>query len=140
MKGKIKVYFEDKGYGFLIADNGDEFFFHVNDFGHHHSKINKDAKVLFETEKTEKGLAAKRVRLPKNNDDPRINCPHCSKKIRPNPRYRNGRLIGNICPFCLKFVTKIDFSKEREAYHRVLFKLGIAVTCFLLGALYVLLR
>jgi len=135
MKGKVKIYFEDKGYGFLITDSGDDLFFHVSDFCHHHSKINKDVKVLFDTEKTKKGLAAKDIRLPDTNSDPRIDCPHCQKKIRPNPRYRNGLLIGSICPFCLEFVKKVDFSKEREAYHNALFWLAMAVLFFLIGAL-----
>ena len=65
MKGTIKTISPDKGYGFIRANDGNEYFFHssamVNplDF----SRIRKHQEVEFEPSESPKGLRALEVTL-----------------------------------------------------------------------------
>lgn len=61
MKGKIKFYNNNKNYGFIAGDDGNDYFFH-------HSEVNegvaldKDVEVEFETKQGKQGMQAVNVR------------------------------------------------------------------------------
>ena len=64
MTGKIKTLNVDKGYGFIRAENGGEFFFHMS--GLQNCFMNQLAPgmtVSFETNLTPKGMRAEQVTL-----------------------------------------------------------------------------
>lgn len=68
-RGKIKWYNNDKGYGFITGDDGEEVFLHhsmINNYAHG-EKIEEGDSVLYEIELRDKGLMAKHVLLEKND-------------------------------------------------------------------------
>lgn len=60
-KGRVKFFNEEKGFGF-IKDNDEpkDLFFHVSDC---EDDVKENDKVVYEIEKTPKGLSAKKVKL-----------------------------------------------------------------------------
>lgn len=60
MAGKIKLFKEDKGYGFIKLDNGDDVFFHKTACSRNVTP-KKDDRVRCEIEQSEKGYRATRV-------------------------------------------------------------------------------
>lgn len=66
MEGIIKIYFEDKQFGFIIDDNNNEYFFHKSKIqSNENKKIDKDFLVLFDFKETKKGLTAENIRITK---------------------------------------------------------------------------
>lgn len=64
-RGKIKWYNNNKGYGFITGDDGEEVFLHnsmINNHAHG-EKIEEGDSVLYEIELGDKGLMAKHVLL-----------------------------------------------------------------------------
>lgn len=62
MKGKVKWFHDEKGYGFLAADDGQDVFCHYSDIrmaGRKTLKVNDE--VEFEIELAEKGPRAREV-------------------------------------------------------------------------------
>lgn len=68
MKGKIIKYIEDKGYGFILDENGLKRFFHISD-----TLSPLDIKlyqmVEFEPEENNKGLVSKKIQITHKNND-----------------------------------------------------------------------
>jgi cold shock protein len=60
MKGSIKFYNSSKGYGFIVAENGDDVFFHKTSLGK--TMVRENDKVEFETEQGKKGVNAINIR------------------------------------------------------------------------------
>jgi CspA family cold shock protein len=58
MNGKVKFFNVSKGYGFIVAEDG-EYFFHVSAVD---GKVDKDDLVTFEPSKNDKGLVALNVK------------------------------------------------------------------------------
>ncbi len=68
LKGQVKWYSEKKGYGFVISDEGEEFFVHrsgVADFGYF--GLQKNDPVTFDIKETYKGKQAVNVRPLKSS-------------------------------------------------------------------------
>jgi len=66
-KGKIKNYFPGEGYGFIITNDDEEYFFHINDL-HAKSKgsrIIEDMNVAFDIKVDMKGDKAVNIRIIK---------------------------------------------------------------------------
>lgn len=62
MKGKVKRFDKDKGFGFIVGEDEKEYFFHFSEIVMEGFKtINPDTEVEFETSETEKGLRANHV-------------------------------------------------------------------------------
>lgn len=63
MTGKVKFFNEDKGYGFIKSNDGQEIFFHVKDCINKFTSNSKDQEVSFETKQGKKGIQAIEVRF-----------------------------------------------------------------------------
>jgi len=120
MRGSVKWYDEVKGFGFITSSTGDDHFVHKSEIKNSCDALKKGKTVFFDSSNRKRGLTALQVHDEVSNDS-RVNCPHCSKKVQPLPRYHNGVLRGSICPYCLKFVKEIDFSKERELFNKIIY-------------------
>lgn len=61
MNGTIKTYLPEKNYGFIIGDDGKDYFFHDSEFKHknHKDKICENAIVEFDQVATPKGYKAR---------------------------------------------------------------------------------
>lgn len=63
-EGRVKWFDDQKGYGFIEQDVGDDLFVHYSDIQQEGYKtLSEDQVVEFEIEETEKGLAAKNVSI-----------------------------------------------------------------------------
>ena len=60
MKGKVKFFNESKGFGFIISEDGKEYFVHSTGLVGT-SSLSKDEAVTFEIEQGEKGPKAVKV-------------------------------------------------------------------------------
>lgn len=60
-KGKIKWYNENKGYGFILTDEGTDVFVHQSGFSPDYGYIAQDQRVVFEVKQGDKGLVAVNV-------------------------------------------------------------------------------
>lgn len=66
MRGKVKWFNDQKGFGFITPEDDDnDVFVHYSAIqsGDKHKSLHEDDTVEFETEETNKGLAAKNVRV-----------------------------------------------------------------------------
>ena len=60
MKGKVKWFNEEKGFGFITGEDGEDYFAH---FSQADGKLVQDNEVEFEVETTDKGLQAKSIHV-----------------------------------------------------------------------------
>ena len=117
MKGTIKWFSEQKGYGFLIGD--DEIEYHISIKEIKGAVLPKNGDIVeFDESSNSRGMTAKNVILIKkeklsplrDNNDERVVCPNpsCGKKIIPRiitytpTLYVRGtdKPKRSICPFC----------------------------------------
>ncbi len=63
MRGSIKNYLSEKGYGFIQDEKGDDRFFHLTDVLTGKDYLSRGVEVEFQPERGKKGLRAKRVRV-----------------------------------------------------------------------------
>lgn len=110
MQGTIKWFSAEKGYGFVTADNGEDYYFHVKSINGASLPSNGDS-VQFDTKPGNKGPKAVNVTItvkaaPKNERpvDDRINCPSCGKKIIPRMITYRGNPEKSVCPYCAAMV------------------------------------
>ncbi len=61
MNGKIKFFNEIKGFGFVTGEDGKDYFLHSTGI-EGGASLTKDDAVTFETEKSDKGLKAVKVK------------------------------------------------------------------------------
>ena len=63
MRGKVKSFSNEKGYGFIAAENGKDVFFHYSQLVMEGYKtIENDTAVEFDLVETERGLQAHNIR------------------------------------------------------------------------------
>jgi cold shock protein len=63
MSGKVKRLVSDKGFGFVLGQDGQEFFFHQSACGGQFDNLREGQAVTFETGQGPKGPRAENVRL-----------------------------------------------------------------------------
>lgn len=118
MKGTIKFYNADKGFGFIFCEDGSDIYFHINDWKNG-SVPRGDDDVSFERvlEKNNR-YKAERVILLKSAvtkkhekailNDSRIVCPGCGKKIVPRMITYRGIPQKSVCPYCAVEIKKFS--------------------------------
>ena len=63
MSGKVKRLVSDKGFGFVLGQDGQEYFFHHSVCGGQFDNLREGQAVTFETGQGPKGPRAENVRL-----------------------------------------------------------------------------
>lgn len=64
LNGVIKFYKEDKGWGFITEESGEEYFFHISNVENPEAELVKGAKVGFmHTKASAKGLEARAITI-----------------------------------------------------------------------------
>ena len=113
MYGKVKWFSLEKGYGFITSNDGSDYYFNVQSINGSLLPNNGDI-VEFESKQNEKGYKAikiniiERVKKEEQQDD-RIHCPNCGKKIVPRIITYKGEPEKSVCPYCAATVK--EFSK-----------------------------
>ena len=112
MQGKIKWFSEEKGYGYVVSEDGQNYYFNVRGIKGTELPRNGDC-VSFEVGQGNKGPRATsleilfkatsegRSALAQRSDD-RVTCPHCGKKMVPRIITYRGSPQQSVCPFCGK--------------------------------------
>ncbi|WP_169308281.1 cold shock domain-containing protein [Ferrimonas aestuarii] len=126
MKGKVKWFSPEKGYGFITSELGDDHYFNVQDIIGADLPDNGD-QVDFESAKSAKGFRAKNTKiisktLKEERRDDRIECTRCSRKIVPRIITDRGNLDHSVCPYCGAWIE--DFSILRNLISGI-FKLAV---------------
>ena len=102
MNGTVKWFSQEKGFGFLVDEEGIERYFHVRSIVGV-ALPNPGATVRFTAQVADKGPRAINVQIVQqavNQVDDRIACPHCGKRIVPRIIVDRGSLSHSVCPFC----------------------------------------
>ena len=117
MRGTVKFYSKDKGFGFIVGDDDIERFVGVREIIG--AKLPENGQIVeFESKEGKKGLYAAKVKIISQGNtgnnvkqDDRVTCPKCYKKIYPKLIHDRG-FLGNptprksLCPFCGSTVKK----------------------------------
>ena len=115
MKGMIKFYNKDKGFGFVVSEDNQEYYFkdRAIAFGdmpekgrqceftpNPNTKPNSNKKPEIETLKVLTQVAATTAPKKQHYRDDRVTCPHCNRKMVPRIYYLNHAPYKSNCPFC----------------------------------------
>ena len=108
MKGTVKWFSSDKGYGFITSQENEDHFFNVQNIQGASLPNNGDS-VQFKSTVGDKGAKATNVVIVKKAPqvakktervDDRITCPNCERKIVPRIIMDHGSIDRTVCPFC----------------------------------------
>ena len=104
-QGKVKWFSQDKGYGFITSNSGEDHHFNVQAINGANLPSNGDS-VTFDSKDGNKGKRALNVSItskssqPTRSTDDRVNCPACNKKIVPRMITYKGEPKKSVCPYC----------------------------------------
>ncbi|WP_029523562.1 cold shock domain-containing protein [Persephonella sp. KM09-Lau-8] len=122
MKGVIKWFSKERGYGFILGEDNKNYFVHIKDIEGLDIPKEKDI-VEFEITETEKGAQAINVKIieknTEKNTDPLVVCENCNKKMVPRVISVDGVLIKSVCPYCGS--TYKDFRGEKDLTILIIF-------------------
>jgi cold shock CspA family protein len=112
MRGTVKWFSSEKGYGFITSESGEDHYFNVQSVEGTSLPSNGDS-VSFESKPGNKGLKAVNVSITERaimqgfeKTDHRIDCSHCGKKIVPRIITYRGEPEKSVCPYCAGTVKK----------------------------------
>ncbi|MCP2040386.1 cold shock CspA family protein [Neisseria sp. HSC-16F19] len=121
MQGTVKWFSGQKGYGYLVSEEGTEYYFNIRHIQGSDLPANGDS-VSFEPAQGKRGPLAKKVQITerkKDSNDERVVCSGCGKKMIPRLVYERGTTPFNrhesyvshsVCPFCAKIYKSFDTS------------------------------
>lgn len=61
MEGKIKFFNQEKGWGFISGNDGQEYFLHISQLPTNTEAPEQGSDVRFDTQQTEKGMQAQNI-------------------------------------------------------------------------------
>lgn len=61
MNGKVKMYNDEKGYGFIKGEDGNDYFFHCSNLENFEAVVNRGMRVSFTPSQNVKGLEAIKI-------------------------------------------------------------------------------
>ena len=109
MTGRIKFFSQSKGYGYIIGDEGREYYVTVRDVQGAELPRNGDL-VGFEPSSNGRGLTAIKVQIVERGRsrepvrsggrEDTMPCPYCKKQIVPRLIVKDGRPDSSVCPHC----------------------------------------
>ena len=103
MKGKVKWFSREKGFGFITGEDGIDRFFNVQSIKGSELPNYGDI-VEFEHQEGKKGTRATNVVIIEKSKhsqrDDRVICPYCGKKMVPRLITYRGSIQKSVCPFC----------------------------------------
>lgn len=110
VRGKIKWFSQEKGYGYIVGDADQDYYFNIRDVQGADLPRNGDL-VTFVEGQGKKGPRAKSVVItekaePKSRSnsgarlDDRVMCPHCFKRMVPRLVTYQGSPRKSLCPYC----------------------------------------
>jgi len=111
MQGKVKFFNQEKGFGFIVGNDGVERFVGVRDIVG--SDLPKNGSIVdFDHQDGKKGPKATKVKITapstsgdsnqSNRKDDRVVCTSCDRRMVPRVVFNRGTPSHNICPFCGK--------------------------------------
>jgi cold shock CspA family protein len=109
-QGKIKWFSQEKGYGYIVGDTDQDYYFNIRDLQGADLPRNGDL-VTFVCSQGKKGPRAKSVVITQRAEptshsssgargDDRVMCPHCTKKMVPRLVTYQGNPRKSLCPYC----------------------------------------
>ena len=116
MRGKVKWFSTEKGYGFVTGDDDIDRFVNVQAVKGADLPASGDV-VEFEHQEGKKGPRGKNVTIVKRGSrgsakqDDRVTCSHCERRMVPRVVFNGGSANHSICPFCGKMYKDFEESK-----------------------------
>jgi cold shock CspA family protein len=104
MRGKVKWFSREKGYGFITDEQARDHYYSVRDVRGAELPASGD-QVQFQSQDTSRGLRASAIQLIARSEsdsgcDDRVKCGHCGKKMVPRILSYQGQVERSIFPFC----------------------------------------
>ncbi|WP_129779430.1 cold shock domain-containing protein [Peristeroidobacter soli] len=111
MRGKVKWFSREKGYGFITDEQARDHYFSVQDVRGADLPASGD-QVQFQSQDTSQGLRASAIQLVARSEDgrrsdDRVKCGNCGRKMVPRIISYQGQVERSVCPFCAE--TYCDF-------------------------------
>lgn len=103
MRGKVKWFSRERGYGFITDEQARDHYFSVQDVRGVDLPSSGD-EVQFQSQDTNRGLRASGIQLVARGKnarrDDRVECGHCGRKMVPRIISYYGEVERSVCPFC----------------------------------------
>ena len=139
MKGIVKFYKQEEGYGFIFCEDlKEDFYFNIKEWKNGSVPCGND-EVTFESAEGKKGKFAKNILLEKSasekkeSKDDRVACPHCGKRCVPRIQFYRGNPCATLCPYCGGVIKQIRKNKILFIFITIL--LSLVFLTFLLPLL-----